>query len=283
MNDDFLNSKILLNSARNCLRYVVKSFDIKKIAVPYFICPVVRQTLKNDGVEINFYHINNDFLPDCEFQDDDFVLYVNYFGICSRQNEMLAKHYKNLISDNAHAFFAKKKGIASFSSVRKFFNVNDGGILDCDRILAQNFPQDENRNLSVTDFNSFLKNELSIDNQPVKIMSSKTQNFLKNVNFEQKMVKNRQIFAKIDEKLQKMNNLKFDISKDDVPMVYPFLSDDFAMMENISKMLENKGVYIIRYGSDLPKTYPEYDFTKIMMIPLISSVSRIFDEKISFP
>ncbi len=171
MNEDFLNSKILLNSARNCLRYVVKSFDIKKIAVPYFICPVVRQTLKNDGVEINFYHINNDFLPDCEFQDDDFVLYVNYFGICSRQNEMLAKRYKNLISDNAHAFFAKKKGLASFSSVRKFFNVNDGGILDCDKILAQNFPQDENRNLSVTDFNSFLKNELSIDNQPVKIMS----------------------------------------------------------------------------------------------------------------
>ena len=114
-------------------------------------------------------------------------------------------------------------------------------------------------------------------------MSSKTQNFLKNVNFEQKMVKNRQIFAKIDEKLQKMNNLIFDISKDDVPMVYPFLSDDFAMMENISKMLENKGVYIIRYGSDLPKTYPEYDFTKIMMIPLTSSVSRIFDEKISSP
>lgn len=279
MNNNFLKSKILLNSARNCLKLIVKSLNISRINVPYYICPVVRQALKEEKVNINFYHIDKNFMPIGDFEKDDFVLYVNYFGLCSSQNKKLAGKYKNLISDNAHAFFAEASGIASFNSVRKFFNVNDGGLLDCGFVKNIDFGREVDRNIEIVDFDTFLKNELSIDNQPIKNMSLKTENFLKNVDFEQKIIKNRQIYTKIDEKLGNFNNLKFELDDNDVPMVYPFLSEDFSFMELVAKKLENEGVYLIRYGIDLPKTYPEYAFSKIMMIPLTSLVPDIIKAK----
>ena len=57
----------------------------------------------------------------------------------------------------------------------------------------------------------------------------------------------------------------------------PFLTEDFEEEEKIAKMLEKEGIYLIKYGSNLPETYPEFEFTKILMIPLIEKTSKFFD------
>lgn len=272
-----LNDKILLNSGRNCLKYILKTYNIKKIYIPYYICPVVRQAVHEENVEMNFYHINKNFLPTKNFAENEYILYPNYFGLCGEQADFLSQKYKNLINDNAHAFFANKNGIASFSSPRKFFNINDGGILDIDKKIDENFPQDFDRNVAITDFDSFCKNEISIDNEPIKIMSKNTQFLLKNINFEQKMQKNRQIFAKIAQKLEFLNILNFENLNKNVPMCYPFLAKNFRDAEKLAKELEKEEIYLIKYGSNLPKNYPEYDLTKILMIPLTEKTSKFFD------
>ena len=179
--------------------------------------------------------------------------------------------------DNAHAFFAPQKGLASFSSPRKFFNVNDGGILEINTKISENFAQDEDRTLEIKDFESFCKNELSIDDNPIKFMSEKTKNSLKNINFDEKISKIRKIFSKIDQKLKKTNILNLHLLKNSTPMCYPFLTEDFEEEEKIAKMLEKEGIYLIKYGSNLPETYPEFEFTKILMIPLIEKTSKFFD------
>lgn len=277
MNNSFFENKIFLNSARNCLKYILRAYKISKIHLPYYICPVVRQTIHEENVEIEFYHIDKFFLPTKNFAEDEYILYPNYFGLCEEQAEILSKKYKNLILDNAHAFFSPEKGIASFSSPRKFFNVNDGGVLKIYKKIQENFPQDKDRMLEIKDFDSFCKNEISIDNEPIKFMSEKTKNSLKNINFDEKIAKNRKIFSKIDKKLKKSNILELNLSKNSTPMCYPFLTKNFEEEKELAKMLENKGIYLIKYGSNLPKTYTEFDFTKILMIPLTGKTSKFFD------
>lgn len=277
MNNTFFENKILLNSARNCLKYILRAYKIPKIHLPYYICPVVRQAIREENVKMEFYHIDKFFMPTKNFAEDEYILYPNYFGLCDEQAENLSKKYKNLILDNAHAFFAPKKGVASFSSPRKFFNVNDGGILEIDTKISENFDQDEDRTLEIKDFDSFCQNEISIDDEPIKFMSEKTKNSLKNISFDEKISKNRKIFSKIDQKLKKSNILNLHLQKNSTPMCYPFLTEDFEEEKKLAKMLENKGIYLIKYGSNLPETYPEFEFTKILMIPLIEKTSNFFD------
>lgn len=277
MDNTFFDNKILLNSARNCLKYILRAYKIPKIHLPYYICPVVRQAIREENVKMEFYHIDKFFMPKKNFAEDEYILYPNYFGLCDEQSEILSKKNKNLIWDNAHAFFAPQKGLASFSSPRKFFNVNDGGILEINTKISENFAQDEDRTLEIKDFESFCKNEFSIDDNPIKFMSEKTKNSLKNINFDEKISKNRKIFSKIDQKLKKTNILNLHLLKNSTPMCYPFLTEDFEEEEKIAKMLEKEGIYLIKYGSNLPETYPEFEFTKILMIPLIEKTSKFFD------
>lgn len=277
MDNTFFDNKILLNSARNCLKYILRAYKIPKIHLPYYICPVVRQAIREENVKMEFYHIDKFFMPKKNFAEDEYILYPNYFGLCDEQSENLSKKNKNLILDNAHAFFAPKKGLASFSSPRKFFNVNDGGILEINTKISENFVQDEDRTIEIKDFESFCKNEFSIDDNPIKLMSEKTKNSLKNINFDEKISKNRKIFSKIDQKLKKTNILNLHLLKNSTPMCYPFLTEDFEEEEKIAKMLEKEGIYLIKYGSNLPETYPEFEFTKILMIPLIEKTSKFFD------
>lgn len=277
MRKDFLENKILLNSARNCLKYILRAYKIPKIHLPYFICPIVRQAIREENVKTEFYHLDKNFMPVENFSDEEYILYPNYFGLCDEQTEILAKKYPNLISDNAHAFFAPKKGIASFYSPRKFFAVNDGGILEINKKISDIFEQDEDRTIEIKDFDSFCKNEISIDNEPPKLMSKKTINLLKNINFEEKIEKNRKIYAKIAQKLQKSNILTLKLTDNSVPMCYPFLTKNFKEEKQLAQMLEAEGIYLIKYGSNLPSTYPEFEFTKILMIPLTKKVSKFFD------
>lgn len=277
MDNTFFDNKILLNSARNCLKYILRAYKIPKIHLPYYICPVVRQAIREENVKMEFYHIDKFFMPKKNFAEDEYILYPNYFGLCDEQSENLSKKNKNLILDNAHAFFAPQKGLASFSSPRKFFNVNDGGILEINTKISENFAQDEDRTIEIKDFESFCKNEFSIDDNPIKLMSEKTKNSLKNINFDEKISKNRKIFSKIDQKLKKTNILNLHLLKNSTPMCYPFLTEDFEEEEKIAKMLEKAGIYLIKYGSNLPETYPEFEFTKILMIPLIEKTSKFFD------
>ena len=73
---------IKLNLARNCLKYLVRIYGIKEIFVPYYSCDTVWKALRQEGCRLHFYHINKNFMPLCEFNKNDFILYINYFGLC---------------------------------------------------------------------------------------------------------------------------------------------------------------------------------------------------------
>lgn len=189
-NKEYHKKAIALNSARSALAYTIKANDIKEMNVPLYNCPLIWETVEKAGCKIKFYNIDENLMPENEFNEDEYILYVNYFGICSENTKKLSKKYKNLIIDNAQSFYSKPLGIASIYSPRKFFGVPDGGYLYTNKKLSEKFEQDKdsvNRfshlikrieggaNWGYEDFN---KNEESLDNTGIKTMSNLTKTLL---------------------------------------------------------------------------------------------------------
>ena len=115
--------------ARDALKYLILNFKIKEIFIPYYLCDVIRHSIFEVGCKPIFYHIDDNFMPTQDFPKESFILYPNYFGICDKNVDTLIKKYPKLIVDNAHAFYAKPKGFASFNSERKFRPVQNGAYL----------------------------------------------------------------------------------------------------------------------------------------------------------
>lgn len=98
---------IALNCGRNCLAYLIKAKNIKKIKVPYFMCDSVFEVCKKYGAEISFYHINENFLPeDIELADGEWLYLINYYGqLDVRYIEKLKYGFGRIIIDNAQSYF----------------------------------------------------------------------------------------------------------------------------------------------------------------------------------
>ena len=76
--------------------------------------------------------MNEDFKPErIKLKDDEYILYINYFGIkIDIIKSLIDKYGSKIIVDNSQGFFEKGyEGIWSFNSARKFFGVPDGAYL----------------------------------------------------------------------------------------------------------------------------------------------------------
>ena len=65
---------VKLNLARNCLKYIIRVYGIKEIFIPYYTCPIVWESLREEKCKIKFYHINEQFMPEINFHKDDYIL-----------------------------------------------------------------------------------------------------------------------------------------------------------------------------------------------------------------
>lgn len=135
--------------------------------MPYYLCDVMRHTAVTHGAKPVFYHIDDDFLPVQDFPLDAYVLYTNYFGICAKNVEKLAKLYPKLIVDNAHAYFEKPSGFACFNSAKKFLPVKKGANLwikdVCEECLSSEKPDFLRREMFLKYHKKLSDNELNID------------------------------------------------------------------------------------------------------------------------
>jgi len=269
MSLNYFMKKIELNTARNCLRYIIRAYKISEIFIPYYICPSIKSAVRTENVSINFYHIDKNFMPKCTFNDNDFILYPNYFGICTQNIQILEKKYKNLIVDNAHAFYSKSFGLASFNSLRKFFQpiygIKDGAYLYTNKILDSKFEKSDNYQICEYSFENIVKNENKLDTEDIKLISETTENLIKTVNFEEEKQKRLSNFYKYYEKYSNQNKLNINLQKGDIPFIYPLLTQN----ESIGYELEKQGLMIFRYWKGIPKSFEEYQFYRYLVpIPI---------------
>lgn len=251
---------IKLNLARNCLKYICKAYGINKILLPYYTCPVVWNSLREESCEVKFYHIDKDFLPTEKLKKNDFILYTNYFGINSKNCKKLAKKYPNIIIDNSQGFFSEPLGLASFNSLRKFFNVQNGAYLFTSKQLEQVFDVDKIELQPVSmqeDYEKFLKNELFLDSQKqIKAISPNVEKMMNDIDFEAESIKRVRIFKQYEKVLKNFNNIQLDLNSRDIPYCYPFSANS----EIIKRKLWSKNLVLLQLWKNFPKSFIESEF-----------------------
>lgn len=78
--DDYIE----LNSARNCLEYLLKFEKFTKIYIPYYTCDAVLEPIKKLEISYEFYDIDDNLEPTFDYKtlkESDVFLYTNYFGV----------------------------------------------------------------------------------------------------------------------------------------------------------------------------------------------------------
>lgn len=254
----FHKNAIRLNTARNCFEYVLRTRSYVKVYVPYYTCEVMLEPICKLSVEYEFYHINEKLEPIVlpKLNANEAFLYTNYFGLKQECVKRLALVYgEQLIVDNAQAFYAEPLvGIDTFYSARKFFGVPDGAYLYTDKPLQQEFEQDcsyermshllKRIDLGAeTGYQDFRKNDDALCNQEIKLMSKLTETILAGIDYEEAKRKRRENYQWLDEALRSSNRIHLDMGADDVPMVYPYKTEDGSLKR---KLIDDK-VFVATY------------------------------------
>ena len=256
--EEYHAGAIKLNTGRNALEYVLRCRKYKKVYIPYYTCEAVMEPIHKLSISYEFYHIDIHFeIRDrITIKDGEALLYTNYFGLKQRYVEQLAeKTGSRLIVDNTQAFYARPiQGVDTFYTCRKFFGVPDGAYLYTDKLLEDEFMQDESydrmahllKRIDISaeqGFADFRKVDDGLDNQPIRKMSKLTQRIMQSIDYETAAKKRRENFLILQEQLGGKNNLKLELDNDAVPMVYAFL---FPIKGIREKLIENK-IFVARY------------------------------------
>ena len=266
---EFHQNALRLNAGRYALEYILKTRKYHKVYIPYYICDTLLKSFNRQGVEYEFYHINDLLEPAIKLnpKDDEAVLYVNYFGLKNRLTDSFCYVYPNTIIDNTQAFYSEKgnkyndKNIQcdTFYSCRKFFGVPDGAYLYTDSFLDEDLPQDESfeRMTYLTKridrsaqegYANFRANNRILRDVGLCRMSRLTEAIMQSIDYTTKANKRIHNFHILDKTLRNTNHFKWDMDFGTVPLVYPFFVENGAQLR---KHLIDHQVFCARYWPDV--------------------------------
>ncbi len=281
---------IMLNTGRNAFEYILASIGkVKLVYVPYYTCEVVLEPLRKLDITYSFYHINRnlEIAEDISLQENEYLLYTNYFGIKDAYVRKLASHYKErLIVDCAQALYSEHiGGVNTFYSPRKFVGIPDGGVAYVDGgINPSNYDVDKSEDRmshlylrlekgAQAGYADFRNNAHKLIGLPILNISFKTQELIGLIDFDTIRKRRFKNFKHLHETLVSTNGLGNLLTRSIVdscscPMVYPYLTTDC----NLKSRLIKEQIFVATYWPNvLNWTKPdmiEYEFTKnLLAIP----------------
>ena len=247
------NGAKALNCGRNCLAYLIKARNIKKLLLPYFMCDSVFELCRKYSVELRFYHINEKFMPEqIQLEDDEWLYVMNYYGQLTQDYLCgLKKEYDRVIIDNAQAYFDEPiENTDTLYTCRKFFGVADGAFLYTDVNLNEDIPLDESFDRmhfllgryerSASEFYSeYSMNNHMFADEPIKQMSKLTENLLHGIDYTYVKQRRTQNFKAYNEMLGNINQL--ELRETEGAFAYPLMVSNGAALR---KALQQKKIYI---------------------------------------
>lgn len=291
---DTFNSPMLhdgaleLNCGRNCLAYLIEARKIQRIALPYFLCDTVRAVCQKQKVDIQYYHIGEDFLPvSIDFPDDTWLYLVNYYGqLTNEQMSAIVHQHKRTIVDNAQAYFAEPLlNVDTIYTCRKFFGVADGAFLYTDSKIGRGLPQDESfermrfvlgryERTATEFFQEASANNDLFGNEPTKLMSKLTRNLLHAIDYETVKWRRTENYAFLSDKLGGFNRLK--LRSVEGAFAYPLWLENGV---EVRKRLIEKKTYIPTLWpnvvQEMPKDSLEYELAdNILPLPVDQRYSK---------
>ncbi len=256
-----------VNTGRTAIWYAIKKLCVRKIYIPFFYCPDVLEMIRTFNIEICFYHITKEFLPENVIcKEDEAILLVNYYGMLGNKISKLLSSFSNIILDQAHAFYEPpvfRKGIYNVYSCRKFFGVSDGAyLIGMDLESEKEYLQ---RDLSYKRTEHLIKsiecgtNEAYIANKKNEDeigkkhlgMSVFTEKVLKNINYTAVAQKRKDNFQFLDDRLRSVQLLEIP-DDSSICYVYPL-----RLEISLHKQLVERKIYIPMLWKEMLDTQNE--------------------------
>lgn len=240
-----------LNTGRAAIYHALTVLDCKTVWLPFYQCETVRNFLKSKGIEIQYYHINENFDPIdlIGVSESEAVVFVNYYGIMSAKYMMKrSMGIKNVVFDNSQAFFTPPfEHAMNVYSARKFFGVPDGAYVIGNNAHhgVGNYPQGYSSDTSLfllqrieygcegKAYKSKIENDNRIDSEDICRMSVLTHRLLDGTDYEniqKKRQENFQFACELFKDINKIEPLRFFDEKC-VPMVYPLVIEDDGLLD----------------------------------------------------
>lgn len=237
----------------------------ERLWLPSYICDAMLMPAWQAGIKVSFYGVDRNFEIEegLMLQQGEWLLYVNYFGICADQvKDTLSRFPKNqVIVDGSQAWFAQPADcLANIYSPRKFFGVPDGGIIYSNIVRDEDYLLDGG---SLERASHLLKRlaqgpefgyaayqaaEASLAVLDPRRMSLMTRRLLESVDIQNAYDIRNENFARIHRQLQSCNPLNIP-QKVDGPLCYPFFSDDETLRE---RLLDGR-IFVPNYWKDVLK------------------------------
>ncbi|MFG0764783.1 hypothetical protein [Aeromonas media] len=255
------NDAIALNSARNCLKYLLYNKKPKKIYVPAYCCNSLIEPILELSIDIELYHIDKKFelLELLHIKEDERLVYINYFGLKGIYVSELADVYgSKLIIDNTQAFFDKPiKDIDTIYSARKFFGVSDGGFLytkiDLPEIVSVDLSGSRFQHVigrleldASSYYKAYQQAEESLKYQPIKKMSALTKMILANTDYSLAALTRQRNYWFLHSHLSTPYKICHGDLNCIIPMVFPYFVNDKKLKY---KLIENE-IYTATYWVD---------------------------------
>ena len=235
-------------SGRSAFLALLRAAKPARVWMPRYLCDTMYVPLHEAGIEYLAYSIDERFhivdMP--ELRAGDWLYYVNYFGVCDDNVEVLIARYgpDRIVIDNCQAFFSKRHNcIATIFSPRKFFGVPDGGLLltscpvdlpaqrDADSLMRATHLMERLALTPEAGYNSYRMAEQSLELVEPRAMSQLTETLLSAVDLENARLRRNDNFLILHEKLASINRYEFDLSTINGPMCYPLLVDAPGLRE----------------------------------------------------
>ncbi len=244
----FYPQALCFQSARAAFLALLRTGKPKCVWMPRYICDSMFAPLTNAGIKFALYSIDKQYgiVDELEISPDDWLLYVNYFGVCAGNVDRILTDYNpnQVILDCSQSFYASpRQCLASIYSPRKFFGVADGGLLvtTLPVVLPAEIDQgsaDRSAHLikrltesPESGYPDYIRAEQSLcDFEPNQI-SDLTRRILMGVDFEQSRIRRNNNFYFLNEYLSNYNQLSIDLQNVDGPLCYPFMTDRPSLRE----------------------------------------------------
>ncbi len=232
---------ITTNSARTAIKLVLSSLGAKKVWLPAYICDAVVEAAKDVGVPFEFYKLHSNFEvePSLQLKCDEFILIVDYFGLCDEAvkcSRSRFAHNQTIVDCSQSYFLEPTDALATIYSPRKFFGLPDGGVLySTDPRIKQPEQRDESSESRMAHlisrltkspeatYQQYLKAEQAISKLPVQGMSHLTERLLRSVDYQRARKTRIRNARYLHERLGQYNQLKLNIDETVAPLCYPFL------------------------------------------------------------
>ncbi len=239
------SNAMYINTGRNSLKYILLSLNVEKLYLPLYSCEALLTPIMELNVKYEYYSLDNNLNPLFDFtkvNENEYFLYINYFGLKDDIINELTHKLNNIIIDNTQAFFSKPiNSIPTFYSTRKFFGVADGALLcNVSNVLQLEKDKSWNRmeyllarveNPSEFAFDKYKEIEKSLDSLTLMEMSDLTRNMLLSVDYEKHKESRRRNFTTLNNYLFRYNKLKID--KFYYPFTYPLWINEGAKVKEL--------------------------------------------------